>query len=144
MNDIGDRDPRVQAHRRQFGQANGFAAITQWADHDPQWCGDVAVGAALGHWKFADPQWAGKVAVGQGAHPICPENTMWSDSAQACVPLGASLSGPVCSPGTYWDDWLKNFKYNLLLNDYALFKNKNLASSIAPLRPSHPKPCSSR
>jgi parvulin-like peptidyl-prolyl isomerase len=35
--------------------------------------------------------------------------------------------------GANWDDWLKNFKYNLLLNDYALFKNKNLASTVAPV-----------
>lgn len=39
----------------------------------------------------------------------------------------------VKNSGANWDDWLKNFKYNLLLNDYALFKNKNLGSSIAPV-----------
>ncbi len=37
----------------------------------------------------------------------------------------------VRNTGASWDDWLKNFKYNLLLNDYALAKNKNLASTIA-------------
>jgi parvulin-like peptidyl-prolyl isomerase len=37
----------------------------------------------------------------------------------------------VKNTGVSWDDWLKNFKYNLLLNSYALFKNKNLASTIA-------------
>jgi hypothetical protein len=50
------------------------------------------------------------VRTGQGGdplHPICPDNTMWSDASQRCVPLGASLTGPSCSPGMYWDDTLK-------------------------------------
>jgi peptidyl-prolyl cis-trans isomerase SurA len=39
----------------------------------------------------------------------------------------------VQNSGAVWDDWLKNFKYNLLLNDYALFKNRSIATSIAPV-----------
>ncbi len=133
--DVGSRDPRVQQHRASFAHANGFhlpaAGLTRWADHDRQWCGDNLVGmeAALRDWKFADPQWAGRTlagfAMGGGAGlvdwpnaepewpgnvvgaDICPDNMTWSPSANACVPLGASLSGPSCSPGTYWDDWYK-------------------------------------
>ena len=39
----------------------------------------------------------------------------------------------VKNSGVLWDEWLKNFKYNLLLNDYAMFKNKNLPSQIVPV-----------
>jgi peptidyl-prolyl cis-trans isomerase SurA len=39
----------------------------------------------------------------------------------------------VKNSGVLWDDWLKNFKYNLLLNDYAIFKNKNLSSLVVPV-----------
>ncbi len=42
----------------------------------------------------------------------------------------AEFQNLVKQSGANYDDWLKNFKYNLLLNDYALFKNRDLATRV--------------
>jgi hypothetical protein len=72
--DVADRDPRVQAHRASFGQANGFDAPESFHRPRPQY--DWGSGAyvdpfdppvmALTHWPDVDPQWPGDIQVGRG------------------------------------------------------------------------------